>query len=94
MEGRSRKGWEDPLITALGIAASAIRSDGRQASRIFIGARIKMSKLGRLRNRHFAEKAGTVVGGGRLNSSFRILFDGRKTPITLHEDYIEPSASE
>jgi hypothetical protein len=94
MEGRSRKGWEEPSIAALGIAANAIRSDGRQASRIFIGARIKMSKLGRLRNRHFAEKVGMVVGSGRLNSSFRVLFDGRKTPITLHEDYIEPSAAE
>jgi hypothetical protein len=94
MEGRWRKGWEEPSIAALGIAAIAIRSDRRQASRIFIGARIKMSKLGRLRNRHFAEKVGTVVGSGRLNSSFRVLFDGRKTPITLHEDYIEPSASE
>jgi hypothetical protein len=94
MEGRSRKGWQDPSIAALGVAACAIRSDGRQASRILIGARIKMSKLGGLRNRHFAEKAGTVVGSGRLNSSFRVLFDGRKTPITLHEDYIEPSASE
>ena len=94
MEGRSSKGWERPSIAALGVAVNAIQSDGRQASRISIGVRVKMSKLGRLRNRHFAKKIGTIVGSGRLNSSFRVLFDGRKTPITLHEDYIEPSASE
>jgi hypothetical protein len=94
MEGRARKAWEEPSIAALGVAVNAIQNDARQASRIFIGVRVKMSKLGRLRNRHFAEKIGTIVGSGRLNSSFRVLFDGRKTPITLHEDYIEPSVSE
>ena len=94
MEGRLRKGWDEPSIAVPGIAVDAIRHDGRQAVRIFVGARIKMSKLGKSRNRHFADKEGTVVGSGRLNRSFRVLFDGRKTPITLHQDYIEPSVSE
>jgi hypothetical protein len=93
MEGRSRKGWGGAINCVPGIAVNAIRNDGRQVLRISIGVRIKMSELGKARNPHFAEKVGTVVGGGRLNSSFRVLFDGRKTPITLHEDYIEPSAS-
>lgn len=94
MEGRLRKDWEGPSIALPGIAVDAIRNDGRRVSRIFVGARIKMSKLGRSRNRHFADKEGTVVGSGRLNRSFRVLFDGRKTPITLHQDYIEPTVSE
>ena len=94
MEGRSRKGWEEPSIAVRGIAVNAIRKDGRQAARIFIGARIKMSEPGKSRNRHFADKEGTVVGSGWLKRSFRVLFDGRKTPITLHQDYIEPSVSE
>ncbi len=94
MEGSSRRGWERPSIAALGVAVNTIQNDARQASSISIGVRVKMSKLGRSRNRHFAEKIGTIVGSGRLNSSFRVLFDGRKTPITLHENYIEPSASE
>jgi hypothetical protein len=94
MEGHSRKGWEEPSIAVPGIAVNAIRNDGREASRIFIGARIKMSRLGKARNPYFTQKVGMVVGSGQLNSSFRVLFDGRKTPITLHEDYIEPSASE
>lgn len=94
MEGRLRKGWEGPSIALPGIAVDAIRNDGRRVSRIFVGARIKMSKLGQSRNRHFADKEGTVVGSGRLNRSFRVLFDGRKTPITLHQDYIEPSVAE
>jgi len=94
MEGRSRKGWGGAINCVPGIAVNAVRNDGRQVLRISIGARIKMSKLGRSRNRHFADKEGTVVGSGRLNRSFRVLFDGRKTPITLHQDYIEPSVSE
>jgi len=91
MEGRPRKGPEEPSIAESGIAVNATRNDGREASRIFIGARIKMSKLGKARNPHFADKEGTIVGSSRLNNSVRVLFDGRRTPLSLHPDYVEPS---
>ncbi|MGC1560304.1 MAG: hypothetical protein WA820_10705 [Bradyrhizobium sp.] len=55
-----------------------------------------MSTLGAARNPRLAEKEGTIVGGSRLNSSVRVLFDGRKSPMSLHRDYIRliPSQSE
>jgi hypothetical protein len=53
------------------------------------GARFKMSALGAARNPRLAEKEGTVVGSSRLNRSVRVLFDGRKTPMSLHRDYIK-----
>jgi hypothetical protein len=53
-----------------------------------------MSPLGVARNPRLAEKEGTVVGSSRLNSSVRVLFDGRETPMSLHRDYIEPIPSE
>jgi hypothetical protein len=91
MEGRSRRGLKGVLIDAPG--AAAFRSDGHTCTANLIGVRIKMSLLGAARNPHFAEKEGTVVGSGRLNCSIRVLFDGRKTPITLHRDYVELSAA-
>jgi hypothetical protein len=69
---------------------SRSRSDvGSTASPIVVGARFRMSVLGAARNPRLAEKEGTVVGGSRLNSSVRVLFDGRKSPMSLHRDYIE-----
>ena len=53
-----------------------------------------MSSLGAARHPRLADKEGTIVGASRLNSSIRVLFDGRKTPISLHRDYIEPSTLE
>jgi hypothetical protein len=63
-------------------------------SSFVIGARFKMSALGAARNPRLAEKAGAIVGGSRLNSSVRVLFDGRKSPMSLHRDYIEQIPSE
>jgi len=48
-----------------------------------------MSVLGKTRNPRLADKEGTIVGGSRINSSLRVLFDGHKSPISLHRDYIE-----
>jgi hypothetical protein len=66
------------------------RSDvGSIPSPIVVGTRFRMSALGAARNPRLADKEGTIVGGSRLNSSVRVLFDGRKSPISLHRDYIE-----
>jgi hypothetical protein len=73
---------------------SSIRSDDRSVKPpIAKGARFRMSVLGAARNPRLAEKEGTIVGGSRLNSSVRVLFDGRKSPMSLHRDYIKLIAS-
>jgi len=56
---------------------------------IAIGARFRMSAFGAARSPRLATKEGTIVGCSRLNSSIRVLFDGSKSPISLHRDYVE-----
>jgi hypothetical protein len=69
-------------------------SDRLSGAPIAIGARFRMSALGAARSPRLAKKEGTIVGGGRLNSSIRVLFDGSKLPISLHRDYVEQLISE
>jgi hypothetical protein len=61
---------------------------------IVIGARFRMSALGAARSPRLAKKEGTVVGVSRINSSIRVLFDGSKSPTSLHRDYVEQLISE
>ena len=61
---------------------------------IAIGARFRMSALGAARSPRLAKKEGTIVGASRLNSSLRVLFDGSKSPISLHRDYVEQLIAE
>jgi hypothetical protein len=67
---------------------------GSTTSSVVIRARFRMSVLGKTRNPRLADKEGTIVGGSRINSSLRVLFDGRKSPISLHRDYVEQISSE
>jgi hypothetical protein len=53
-----------------------------------------MTALGAARCPRLAQKEGTIVGASRLNSSVRVLFDGYKSPVSLHRDYIEQFPSE
>jgi hypothetical protein len=55
-----------------------------------LSTRFKMSELGAARSPKVAGKQGVIIGGGRYNSSVRVLFDGYKSPMSLHRDYIEP----
>jgi hypothetical protein len=61
----------------------------REKLEIRIGARLKMSKLGAARCPRLADRKGIVVGGGRYHSTVRVIFDGSKSPMSLHRDYIE-----
>lgn|ERR1700674_4040829 len=61
---------------------------------IAIGARFRMSALGAARSPRLAKKEGTIVGVSRINSSLRVLFDGSKSPISLHRDYVEQFIAE
>ena len=97
MREPSRTDFEGLVNEDPNIAVHSMRSgDGSTASHIVIGARFRMSALGAARNPRLAKKEGTIVGSGRLNSSVRVLFDGRRTPMSLHRGYIEqiPSESE
>ena len=69
-------------------------SDFRIPSPLPIGTRVKISALGAARNPRLAQKQGTIIGSSRLNRSVRVLFDGRKSPMSLHRDYIEQIPSE
>ena len=70
------------------------RSRDRSANPVTIGARFRMSVLGAARSPRLATKEGTIVGCSRLNSSIRVLFDGSKSPISLHRGYVEELASD
>jgi hypothetical protein len=61
---------------------------------IAIGALFRMSAVGAARSPRLAKKEGTIVGCSRLNSSIRVLFDGSKSPISLHRDYVEQLTSD
>jgi hypothetical protein len=77
------------------LAQYSNQSDGGSTtSPVVTRARFRMSILGKTRNPRLADKEGTIVGGSRINSSLRVLFDGRKSPISLHRDYIEQIPSE
>jgi hypothetical protein len=58
-----------------------------------IGAQIRLSALGIERCPKFkSPTCGIVVGANSIGTSFRILLDGRKLPVTLHVSYIELAA--
>ncbi|MEH2536833.1 MULTISPECIES: hypothetical protein [unclassified Bradyrhizobium] len=53
-----------------------------------------MSALGAARCPKFAGREGVTIGSGRYRSTVRIMFDGFKSPISLHSTYIEPVVEE
>jgi hypothetical protein len=54
-----------------------------------IGSRIRLSALGMERCHRLKSHTGIVVGANPIGTSFRVLIDGRKRPVTLHASYIE-----
>jgi hypothetical protein len=56
--------------------------------------RVRMSALGAARCPKFAGREGVVIGSGRYRSTVRIMFDGFKSPTSLHSSYIEPVVEE
>lgn len=48
-----------------------------------------MSALGVIRCPNLAGREGVVVGSGRYRSTVRVMFDGFKSPTSLHNSYIE-----
>lgn len=54
-----------------------------------VGARCRLTELGKLRSPKLASKVGSVSKKARAKNQVHLLFDGNKTPITLHRTYVE-----
>jgi len=64
-----------------------------QSTSLVTGMRIRMSELGAVRCPRIAAKTGVIVGRSQQNSSVRVLFDGSRSPVSLHRDYLEQISS-
>jgi hypothetical protein len=64
-----------------------------QSTSLVTGMRIRMSELGAARCPRIAEKTGVIVGRSQQNSSVRVLFNGSRSPVSLHRDYVEQISS-
>jgi hypothetical protein len=53
------------------------------------GTRVRLTKLGIERSPKLKSHTGIIVGVSHGARSFRVLIDGRKMPLALHESYIE-----
>jgi hypothetical protein len=53
------------------------------------GMRIRLSALGRARSPRMKVHTGVIVGLTDGREGVRVVMDGSKSPITLHESYIE-----
>ena len=51
--------------------------------------RVRLSPLGAVRCPNLIGRDGVVVGSGRYRSTVRVLFDGFKSPTSLHNTYVE-----
>jgi hypothetical protein len=59
--------------------------------RIFrIGDQVRLSELGATRLKKAPSKTGRVVGAGTASKlAVRVLFDGMRCPVSLHQSYLE-----
>lgn len=55
-----------------------------------LGSKVSLSRLGAERCSRCMGHTGKVVGFSRANGSIRVLFEGTKTPRSLHRTYLEP----
>ena len=53
------------------------------------GARCELNQLGIERHPRTDLRAGTVIGKASTPNTLRVLFDGSKTPVSLHRKYIQ-----
>jgi hypothetical protein len=65
------------------------RMRDRDDSELKPGMRIRLSALGKVRSPRIKVHTGVIVGKPPGSEGVRIMLDGSKTPITLHESYIE-----
>lgn len=53
------------------------------------GVRIRLTPLGIERCPRLKSHTGIIVGTAKRGNAFRVLIDGRKVPLMLHESYVE-----
>ncbi|MGA2997492.1 hypothetical protein [Bradyrhizobium sp.] len=55
-----------------------------------IGSGFRLTELGMKRCGKFKSRTGRIVSVSPTGSSVRVVMEGRKQPLTLHESYVEP----
>jgi hypothetical protein len=65
-------------------------SDDHDGRELRPGMRIRLSALGKDRSPRMKVHTGVIVGLTDGSEGVRVMMDGSKSPITLHETYIEP----
>lgn len=60
-----------------------------RAPKLSPGDRVRFTAIGRERNPRLAKLNGTITGITPTSSGYRVLIDGNKRPVLLHETYIE-----
>ena len=58
--------------------------------KLVAGSRIRLSPIGIERSPRLKSRTGLIVSANPGGTSFRVLIDGRKLPVTLHKSYVEP----
>jgi hypothetical protein len=54
-----------------------------------VGSRFRLSPLGFERCRKFKSRTGVIVGFSPTGTALRVMLEGRRQPMTLHESYVE-----
>ena len=55
-----------------------------------VGDQVRLSERGASRIKKASSKTGRVVGAGKASKlTIRVLFDGMKCPVSLHQSYLE-----
>jgi hypothetical protein len=52
------------------------------------GDRVHLSEFGCSRHPRDSDKKGTIVGQTRYPNSLRVIWDGSRSPVTMHKDYL------
>jgi hypothetical protein len=53
------------------------------------GDRVHLSELGCSRHPRDSDKKSTIVGQTRYPNSLRTIWDGSRSPVTMHKDYLQ-----
>ena len=55
-----------------------------------MGDRVRLGELGASRLKKAPSKTGRIAGAGKASKlTIRVLFDGMKRPVSLHQSYLE-----
>jgi hypothetical protein len=75
-------------------AASSNMVNGDRDIELRPGARVRLSALGKIRSPRIKFHTGVIVNVTDGSDRVRVLWDGRKAPVTIHSSYIELEAEQ